>query len=104
MSVKMFSIVPTMVLAPGTAAALTQPTANPFFRLDQAGAIVTNAAFVSDGCSPSYLPDQQNIVHEPGYSIGTGDAQLCNNAPAGVTDGSDPAYQTNQQKLLREPG
>jgi hypothetical protein len=53
MTVKMFSIVPAMVLALGTATALAQPTANPLTWFDQAGAVVANAAFVSDGSSPN---------------------------------------------------
>jgi hypothetical protein len=69
MTVKMLSIVPAMVLALGTATALAQPAANPLTRFDQAGAIVTNAAFVSDGSSANYLRDQQALLREPGYSI-----------------------------------
>jgi hypothetical protein len=87
----------------GTATALAQPAPNSLARFDQAGAIVANAAFVSDVSSPNYLRDQQAVVREPGYNIGGGAAEL-RNAQAGISDGSDPSYLENQQKVLREPG
>jgi hypothetical protein len=118
MTARTFVIAPAMVMALGAATALAQPAAHPLARFgqvrlidhgallwsyDQAGAIVAHAAFVSDGCSPSYLPDQQGLAREPGYSIGTGAAELCH-APATVSDGSNPSYLRDQQELVREPG
>jgi hypothetical protein len=42
------------------------------------------------------------VLHEPGYSIGTGAAEVCH-APAIVGDGSDPSYLGNRQDVAREP-
>jgi hypothetical protein len=118
MIVRIFAMVPATILALGTATAVAQPAANPFGQFgranlidqstwlrpfDEAGPIVANAAFVSDGRSPSYLPDQQAVLREPGYSIGTGAAEL-GHAPATIGDGSDPSYLREQQAVVREPG
>jgi hypothetical protein len=111
MTTRIFAIVPAMVLALSTAAALAQPAAQPFAQFDpaslidhgtalgpryDAGTMVSNVAYVSDGSDPSYLRVQQELMNEPGYSIGTGAAHL--------GDGSDPSYLRNQQAVLREPG
>jgi hypothetical protein len=118
MTLRIFAMVPATILALGAATALAQPTAHPLAQFgranlidhstwlwsdDQAGAIAADAAFVSDGCTPSYLRSQQEILREPGYSIGTGAAALCND-PATVGDGSDRSYLRSQQEVLREPG
>jgi len=91
MTAKMFAIVPAMVLALGAATAQAQPATNPHVQLnqasvidhatplrpfDQAGAKATDAAYVSDGSDPSYLWVQKELLNEPGYSIGTGAAEL----------------------------
>ncbi len=118
MTARIFAIIAAMVLALGAATALAQPTAKALVPFQQAsfidhgkpprlfervGAKVTRAAFVSDGCDPSYLRVQKELLNEPGYSIGTGAAALCH-APATVGDGSDSSYLWNQQEVLREPG
>jgi hypothetical protein len=74
MTVRIFAMVPATILALGAATALAQPSANPFAQFgrtnlidhstslwpyEETGAIVANTAFVSDGCTPSYLPNQQ---------------------------------------------
>lgn len=91
MSVRIFTIVPAIVLALGAATALAQPTEHPFAQFDQASPVdhspslrpcdqvsakAANAAYVGDGSSPSYLRDQQQLMQEPGYSIGTGVARV----------------------------
>ncbi|HTW69836.1 MAG TPA: hypothetical protein VME47_08130 [Acetobacteraceae bacterium] len=91
MILKVFSIIPAIVLALGSATALAQPAAHPFAQFDQAGLIeqgaplrpydqataaAGNAAYVSDGSDRSYLRDQQQSMDEPGYSIGTGAARF----------------------------
>ncbi len=110
MTARMFAIVPTMVLALGAATALAQPATNPVVQwheaslidhgmplqpLEQVGAMVTNAAYVSDGSDPSYLQVQKELLNEPGYSIGTGAAPL-RHAPVTAGDGSDSSYLWNQ--------
>lgn len=47
------------------------PTQEPF-QYNYGGA----AAHVGDGSSSSYLRDQQELLSEPGYSIGTGAARV----------------------------
>jgi hypothetical protein len=89
MTVRIFAIVPAMVLALSAAIALAQPAAYPFAQFDQASPMVhspslrpydqvsaktANAAYVDDGSDPSYL--QQQLMQEPGYSIGTGPARV----------------------------
>jgi hypothetical protein len=54
------------------------------------------SAGVYGGCSPKYLTDQQELLRERSYNIGSGCAR--------VGDGSDPDYQQTQKKLLTEPG
>ena len=91
MTTRILAIVPAMVLALSATAALAQPAAQPFAQFDQAslidhgtalwprddvGTMVSNVAYVSDGSDPSYLRDQQALLKEPGYSIGTGAAQI----------------------------
>ena len=51
---------------------------------------------VYDGCNPHYLRDQQELLREPGYNIGTGCGR--------VGDGSDPDYLQTQKELQAEPG
>lgn len=85
MTVRIFAMVPATILALGGATALAQPTAQPLAPFgganlidhgtwlrpyDQACAFVANAAFVSDGWTPSYPRNQQEVLREPGYSIG----------------------------------
>lgn len=87
MIVKMYAIVPVMVVALGAGSALAQPVAYRFAQLDkanlmdqatplrpynQASAMAASAARVGDGSDPSYRQDQRRVRHEPGYSIGTG--------------------------------
>ena len=91
MNAKIFAIVPAMVLALGVATAPAQPAANPVAQFDlvsrvdhnpllrpydQTSAMAAKAAFVGDGSNPSYLRDQQQLMNEPGYSIGTGAARV----------------------------
>ncbi len=76
MIVRIFAMVPATILALGPATALAQPAADPFVQFGRANLLVANAAFVTDGCSPSYLPNQQEVLREPGYSIGTGAARI----------------------------
>jgi hypothetical protein len=111
MTTRIFAIVPAMILALSATAALAQPAAQPFAQFDQAslidlgralrpqddaGTVVSNVAYVSDGSDPSYLRVQHELMNDPGYSIGTGAAHL--------GDGSDPSYLRNQQEVVREPG
>lgn len=115
MTARIFVVVPAMVLALGAATALAQPAAKPFVQFQQAslidhatplqqlGAKVTSVAFVSDGSDPSYLRVQKELLNEPGYSIGTGAAALCQ-AQATVGEGSNSSCLWNQQAGLREPG
>jgi hypothetical protein len=63
---------------------------------------VTSAVFVSDGYDPSYLRVQKALLNEPGYSIGTGVAELCD-APATLGDGSDSSYLWNHSKCCASP-
>jgi len=51
---------------------------------------------IMDGASPGYLQQQQQLLKEPGYSIGTGAAH--------VGDGSDPDYRATQRALANTPG
>ena len=53
-------------------------------------------AGIRDGASPGYLQQQQQLLREPGYSIGTGAAH--------VGDGSDSNYEATQRALLTTPG
>jgi hypothetical protein len=118
MTARIFAIVPAMVLALGAAAALAQPAAHRFAQFDQASfmdhstpfppydqaiAMVANAAYIGDGSDPCYLQDQQELMDEPGYSIGTGAAQVCN-APTTVGHRSDPSSRLSQKALPRGPG
>ena len=34
--------------------------------------MAVNAAFAGDGSAPGYVQEQQQLTHEPGYSVGTG--------------------------------
>jgi len=114
MTSRIFAIVPAMALALSAATALAQPVAQPFAQFDhtslmQHGTLLrpydqaANAAYVSDGSDPSYLRTQQQLVNEPGYSIGTGAVQVASTA-AGVGDGSDQSYRRDQSQLRQEPG
>lgn len=38
----------------------------------QGGAMAVNATFVGDGSTLGYVQEQQQLTHEPGYSVGTG--------------------------------
>jgi hypothetical protein len=86
-TVRIFAVVPAMVLALGAATALAEPVANPFAHYDQASAMdhspplrpydqaskkAAGTAYVSDGSDPSYLREQRLLRHEPGYSVGMG--------------------------------
>jgi hypothetical protein len=51
---------------------------------------------VGDGSRADYVRHQQKLRHEPGYSIGTGDAR--------VGDGTSPSYQRDQRELEHERG
>ncbi len=51
---------------------------------------------IRDGSSPGYLQQEQQLLNEPGYSIGTGAAY--------VGDGSDPNYEATQHALRNMPG
>ncbi|HUB43932.1 MAG TPA: hypothetical protein VMB73_03015 [Acetobacteraceae bacterium] len=103
MTVRIFAIVPAMVLALGAATALAQPSADPLIHLDQASATVVNAAYIGDGTSPCYQQSQRELLNEPGYSVGTGAAQVCD-APATVGQRSDPPSRLSQKALPPEPG
>lgn len=50
----------------------------------------------SDGSSAGYLQQQQLLLREPGYSIGTGAAH--------VGDGSDSNYLATTHALATSPG
>lgn len=118
MTVRIFAIVPAVVLALGAATALAQPTAQPFAQFDQASLLGRNTplrpydqasaqatlgAYIGDGADPSYLREQQELLTEPGYSVGTGAAQI-GKAAAELGDGSNQSYRQNQEKLPLEPG
>jgi len=118
MTAKLFATIPALVLALGTATALAQPAPRPFAQFDQTSlmghgaslppydqgdAMAANAAFLSDGSSPSYLQDQRRLTDEPGYSIGTG-AVPAGAVSASIGDGSDPSYLREQTDLVRTPG
>lgn len=53
-------------------------------------------AQIRDGSSPGYLQQQQQLLNEPGYSIGGGAAY--------VGDGSDSNYEATQRALRNMPG
>jgi hypothetical protein len=53
-------------------------------------------AGIRDGSSTGYLQQQQQLLREPGYSIGTGAAH--------VGDGSDPDYLATRRALATTPG
>ena len=53
-------------------------------------------AGIMDGASPGYLQQQQQLLREPGYSIGTGAAH--------VSNVSDPANDATQRALQVIPG
>jgi hypothetical protein len=76
MTMNLFAIIPTMVLALSAATALANPAANSPAQFDRAGVIAASAAFVGDGSNPAYLRDQTQLRDEPGYSIGTGAVRL----------------------------
>jgi hypothetical protein len=103
MTVRLFAIVPAMVLALGAATALAQPSADPLMHLDQASATVVNAAYIGDGTGPCYQQNHQELLNEPGYSVGTGAAQVCG-APATVGQRSDPSSRLSKKAPPREPG
>jgi len=113
----MFAIVPAMVLALGVAMAQAQPAANPQVQFhqasvidhptplrpfDQVGAKFTNAAYVSDWSDPAYRQAQKELMNEPGYSIGTGAAELYH-ARASIGDGSESSSLQDPQQVLHEP-
>jgi hypothetical protein len=118
MTVRIFTVVPAMVLALGATAALAQTAARPFPQFDQASlidhstvllpydqasVIAVNAAYVGDGSDPCYLRDQQELTREPGYSVGTGAAQVCDPRIT-IGGGSNPFHRLDRRKLPREPG
>lgn len=89
MTARIFPLVPVMVLTLATATALARSTVRPFAQFNQAGLmryntlpyvagdlVAVNAAFVGDGSTPGYLKEQQQLTHEPGYSVGTGAAKV----------------------------
>jgi len=113
----MFAIVPAMVLALGAATAQARPAANQHLQFhepsvinhatpprpfDQVGAMVTNAAYVSDWSDPSYQQVQKELMNEPGYSISTGAAKLWHST-ATIGDGSESSYLQGPQQVLHEP-
>jgi hypothetical protein len=51
---------------------------------------------IRDGSTPGYLQQQQQLLSEPGYSIGSGAAY--------VGDGSDSNYVATQHQLRNMPG
>ena len=53
-------------------------------------------AGIRDGASSGYLQQQQQLLGEPGYSVGTGAAH--------VGDGSDPNYLASRRTLQTAPG
>jgi len=61
-----------------------------------ASAAEFGGAAITDGASPGYLQQQQQLLKEPGYSVGTGAAH--------VGDGSDPDYRATQRALASTPG
>jgi len=61
-----------------------------------ASAAEIGGAAITDGTSPGYLQQQQQLRNEPGYSVGTGAAY--------VGDGSDPNYEATQRALRSTPG
>ena len=111
MTTKIHALVPAMLLAFGAATALAHPAASPFAQsdqpslvvhsvslrpFDQGNAVTRDAAYISDGSNPAYLRNQNALINEPGYSIGTGAAR--------ISDGSDPSYLGQQRTLALEPG
>lgn len=107
MNVKIYAMVPAMVLAFGAATALAQPRMSPIAQYDQASLVMHSAqfrpydqggaaAYVGSGSDPLYQAHRNELLTEPGYSIGTGAAQ--------VGDGATPGYQAEQRQLWREPG
>ena len=118
MTARIFALVPAMVLTLGTATALAHPTERLYAQCGQAslmyhnalhgaygqsGTMAENAAFVSDGSTPGYLQEQREVRHEPGYSVGTGAAEV-GVASAYIGDGSDPNYVQDKQWLEQEYG
>jgi hypothetical protein len=61
-----------------------------------ASAAEIGGAQIRDGASPGYLQQQQQLLSEPGYSIGSGAAY--------VGDGSDSNYESTQHALRNMPG
>ena len=61
-----------------------------------ASAAEFGGATIMDGASPGYLQQQQQLLREPGYSVGTGAAH--------VGDGSDPNYLATNRALANTPG
>jgi hypothetical protein len=62
-----------------------------------ASATEIGGAQIRDGASPGYLQQQQQqLLNEPGYSVGT--------EAAYVGDGSDPIYEATQRALRNMPG
>ncbi len=69
------------------------------FALSTAAAVAgtpTDPTCAIDGVNPSSQSNPEQLLHEPGYNVGTGAA--C------VIDGSSPSYQRDQRKLQHEPG
>jgi len=113
----MFAIVPAMVLALGAATAQAQPAANLHLQVnqarvidhatslrpfDQSGAKVTDAAYVSDWSDASYQQVQKELMNAPGYSIGSGAAEL-RHSKATIGDGSESSHLQDPQNVLHEP-
>jgi hypothetical protein len=118
MTARIFAMVPAVVLALGAATALAQPAAHPFAQFDrakmldrsaplrpydQASAAAMQGPYIGDGSDPSYLRMQQELLTEPGYSVGTGAAQI-SKAAAKLGDGSNGSYRRDQGELPLEPG
>jgi hypothetical protein len=91
MTVRIIGLVGTMVMTLGATTALAQPLSHPFAQVeptslmhhslslrpyDQTSTTTVDGAHVGDGSAPSYEQDQRQLMNEPGYSIGTGAAQV----------------------------
>lgn len=111
MTVRIFAIIPAMVLALSATTPLAQPATPRFAQLDrsslidhdmarrphhEAGAVVSNAAYVGGGSNPSRWGDEEEQTGVPEYSTSNGAAY--------VTDGSESSYLADQHQPMSGPG
>jgi len=111
MAARIFSIVPTVVLALNATKALARVAAQPFAQFDRAslvahdttprshdgaGAMVSSAANLGEGFNAFHWRDHQAQTGVPEHSTSNGATY--------VTDGSDRSYLRDQQAVTRGPG